>query len=1625
MKWFFPIFLMLLCAQALAQPANDNWKNAIEIEVKDNGFFVGSTRSVVSSMRDASVEKNEIFHRSVTVLGLDQKTVWYKFTIATTRQTEVVLRQRDTLIPARDAGFTVYNKTNHIPGKELIAYDLPTITQFGSSSNNCLQKGTYYIQVCSRSRVEDSLWIELHLAPSATAGNTIDKPVYANALNASFFNNPCLSISNKSELRPFSDSSFSKSVYLNFTSPSYISKANFSFTARKFAFWLYKGDISDSSTWQLLDSTSHFGKNSKTLTKYYSCGKTLNYSELYFIKILYRPDANMNFSGIIYNGLHRAVGQDPNSSQLNFGNTKTSPNVLTRTVTDYISCGTDGTQYVCINLNHLLLDTVDYSGTKAIIDTMTFGSWSNFSIAKNATFNFQSNYALYDSLGVHRSQSWLFKGYYNDPGFCKQKPTALYNHYKNCLAPGKYTIFTGTYGNMLSATDTIYNQQMGETVQYSYSLQSLEGDSGPPALYADPRYPVKIRGLLFNKNKETRTLPTDWLNSGDSTTTNIAGNKQSGYFSYYTFTLDRKGFVVLYRMAGNFNFHVYSGDCTRGTKNLKDNIDPYIAHYKRNDFYNMVSIPAGTYTIVCHRNVSTPCDPPVNPFASLQLKVAYNDGKIYKPDPPKPCTPQYCFAKNAGKINGGNALTHRNTDTFGYTAYTFTSGCRQNFSNRGNHHWYNRKAYISLPKDFYYYEFELAEKSSVYIQGDMYFQVLKGSISTDSTIAQHAENVLVEYANPRFRTCALPAGSYSIVVASSTDFWGQIQITRYHKPGNDFARQAVDLGILSQTNNGLQAKATYGCSFSSTATDLGYHPNNPPKNQWFTFRKAGNGSLKLLLTGGNPTYYLMQSKRGGGFDFKYLRQHQMVDSLYAQNLMLLKPETDGTYLINNNNKDTVRYYLLVAHSNAIIDFGLFQVQVNLLSNADPHFSTIGDSCSNAVLDSVTSANTKTIRQWVNGHSLGEGPFESYSAGLCSKNLSIENLKTSWFKVKINTAFGNRLTVSSGDPDVAEIKIYSGNCNALTQIGCLSGAATAISLDCVESGYYYIQVFTLKDLKKQIFISLKLNNAFNTCRINKDMGLLVNFTSTKNCKGENRKFINLSTFGPAIKYSWRFGDGDTSSGSNPSHYYGYDAPDSVWVTLAVYNSQNNKKDSLSKLIYLEIPTIKPLHDTTVCSSPCALNARQVGNKNYTYNWFMLSDSADKKAKYPVARNSNSASFYVNKPYSTALLKVSNPYCHLFDTVQIESVAAIVYDLNPKSNFRICPNAPVSIHFNKPNGLSFRWYDGDTASTKEFNKGGLYKVNVIDSTCSFGFTYQVQQSFKPQYKLPDSLCYGSEISLFDTINFPPFRLMSINNKLPNIGITDSQLIMHWEMHSTDSCALTDTAVIPHFIKLHKSLNDTGLCANGSVQLNARNQGANYLWSNGDTTQKTIINRAGKYLLFINKGACTLADTVYVSSINYNSGLPVDTSVCLNSLAPNLRLQAQNADSVWWSNGSRGPIAYTGDSGYIYMQAMLKNCLFKDSVLVLNQCEPQLFVPNAFSPNGDAVNPTFLAKGTHIEDFEMWIFARNGQVVYYSTDIAYGWDGMVNGEPAALGSYLYLINYEINGISRTKSGYLHLLK
>jgi len=66
--------------------------------------------------------------------------------------------------------------------------------------------------------------------------------------------------------------------------------------------------------------------------------------------------------------------------------------------------------------------------------------------------------------------------------------------------------------------------------------------------------------------------------------------------------------------------------------------------------------------------------------------------------------------------------------------------------------------------------------------------------------------------------------------------------------------------------------------------------------------------------------------------------------------------------------------------------------------------------------------------------------------------------------------------------------------------------------------------------------------------------------------------------------------------------------------------------------------------------------------------------------------------------------------------------------------------------------------------------------------------------------------------------------------------------------------------------------------------------------------------------------------------------------------------------------------------------------------------VFIPDAFTPNGDGLNDSFGVKGEGIQNFTLSIFNRWGEQVFVCHNARQQWDGTYQGKPAEGGTYVY---------------------
>ena len=212
--------------------------------------------------------------------------------------------------------------------------------------------------------------------------------------------------------------------------------------------------------------------------------------------------------------------------------------------------------------------------------------------------------------------------------------------------------------------------------------------------------------------------------------------------------------------------------------------------------------------------------------------------------------------------------------------------------------------------------------------------------------------------------------------------------------------------------------------------------------------------------------------------------------------------------------------------------------------------------------------------------------------------------------------------------------------------------------------------------------------------------------------------------------------------------------------------------------------------------------------------------------------------------------------------------------------------------------------------------------------------------------------------------------------------------------------------------------------------------YQWQTptGPSSQEIIIKTAtladnGLYQLIVTDTLqCADTSTKIVTVVPTPvSGFPTDTDTLYFDERRWLEA-AQGYDTYSWNTGdTTNSILVTAEGWYKVTIATPEGCTTTDSVMMLYAFVP-LTMPNAFTPDGDGLNDVFrpVTLPEKISSFSMYIYDRWGKQVFFTNDVTHGWDGTINGSPAQIGGYVYVVKYgNPSGAEREKRGMVMVVR
>ncbi|MEJ8757701.1 gliding motility-associated C-terminal domain-containing protein [Pontibacter sp. H259] len=343
--------------------------------------------------------------------------------------------------------------------------------------------------------------------------------------------------------------------------------------------------------------------------------------------------------------------------------------------------------------------------------------------------------------------------------------------------------------------------------------------------------------------------------------------------------------------------------------------------------------------------------------------------------------------------------------------------------------------------------------------------------------------------------------------------------------------------------------------------------------------------------------------------------------------------------------------------------------------------------------------------------------------------------------------------------------------------------------------------------------------------------------------------------------------------------------------------------------------------------------------------------------------------------------------------------ISFDINcfgEASNFAF--DAPTSDH-----PTFMEWNFGDSASganntattlsaSHHFSAPGNYTVTFVRHINNKQETYTItiKVDAPPVVELgPERwVCPGSEVTLDATT---PEATYKWSNGSTSASITTTMPGTYWVDVTVGKCTTRDEVKISNYPLPTVNLGaDRELCEGETLELNAFNDGATYVWQDGSTNHTFIVTKAGTYTVEVtSKNGCKKSDAI---TIVYNP-LPVvnlgpDRDICANTATV---LDATQPGMTYkWSTGATIPIITVANAGeYWVTLTSNKGCSTTDVIRinhlpipVINLgpdetlCSGDTKLLNATYPNSTylwqdgSTNPTFLIT----EPGRFWVDVTN---------------------------------------------------
>lgn len=308
-------------------------------------------------------------------------------------------------------------------------------------------------------------------------------------------------------------------------------------------------------------------------------------------------------------------------------------------------------------------------------------------------------------------------------------------------------------------------------------------------------------------------------------------------------------------------------------------------------------------------------------------------------------------------------------------------------------------------------------------------------------------------------------------------------------------------------------------------------------------------------------------------------------------------------------------------------------------------------------------------------------------------------------------------------------------------------------------------------------------------------------------------------------------------------------------------------------------------------------------------------------------------------------------------------------------------------------------------------------------------------------PPSVCVGFPVTLTGSGASTYIWTGGVADGVPFVPTTTTT----YTVTGTDANGCTNISTVTVTVNANIPItvvpNTPILCLGDSVQLTASGA-SNYNWSNvpglntysGPTVWAQPTVGTTYTVTGTDANGCTGTASVFITVANeiYVEATKSADIECNNH---SIQLHASGAANYSWTptnllNNANvaDPYASVYETTTFYVTGTLGSCVASDSITVYayNNDEGSIFIPNAFSPNGDNLNDCLKVKeNAKFQKFYFTIYNRWGQRVFEADNPDMCWDGMLNGHPSEVGVYFYYLQAETNCGKIFKKGDITLLR